>query len=214
VVAVTEVAVVRIRCQACQKMLRIADAHRGKTAKCPNCAQRFVVPEADEDEANEDVVGTYTTREERSAPTPPPPVLRPRVRYVDDDEDDDRPRRRRRRRRRGGGGSFFADWGVGKVLLTVAAGVWLMLIGLSFLQPAFAVILIGLGFLMVIAARIWMVVAAFSEDAGLGCLAIALPWYGLWAVEDRRPLILLAVGILFILSAVVVMVALHGLGVM
>jgi hypothetical protein len=206
--------VVRIRCQACQKALRVDDAHRGKTAKCPNCGQRFVIPEAHEDEANENVVSSYTMHEERTPPAPPPrPAIRPRVRRVDDDDDDDddRPRKRRRRRRRRRD-SFFAEWDVGKILLIAGAGVWLLLVGLSFLVHEFALVLLGLGFLLIIAARIWMIVAAFSEDAGMGCLVIALPWYGLWSLEDRRPLMLLGVGFLFLLSGIGVAVVCSALG--
>src|SRR5262249_55013275 len=116
-----------------------------------------------------------------------------------------------RRRRRGR--SFFSEWGGGKILLTVAAGVWLMLLGLSVPFPPFAFLLILLGFLMVIAARIWIIVAAFSEDAGMGCLVIALPWYGLWSLEDQRPLLLVGAGLLVIVSAVAVLFVDHLLGI-
>jgi hypothetical protein len=157
--------------------------------------------------AGEDAAGSYAMREERAA-SPPPPAPRRRARRVEDDEDHPRPRRRRRR-----GGSFFADWGVGKILLTVAGGVWLLLLGGAFLFPPCAIVLIVLGFLMAVAARIWMIVAAFGEDAGTGCLVVALPWYGLWSLEDQRPLLLLGAGLLFVVSGIGVLFVDHLLGV-
>ena len=87
-----------------------------------------------------------------------------------------------------------------------------MLVGLSFLSPLFALALMVLGFVLIIAARIWMIVSAFGEDAGMGCLVIFLPWYGLWSLEDRRPLMLLGVGFLFLLSGIGVAVVMHALG--
>jgi hypothetical protein len=220
-------------------MLRIDEAHRGKTVRCPNCSERFVLPREEEEQGNEEAVTSYTTAKEQ--PPPIPPRLAPRRRVVDededapprrrardeeepeeveplrrrrrDDEDDDAPRvRKRRRKKRRRIESSFAGLEWEKIALIALAGFWLLLTGAAFVFPPLAIGLFALGGLLATAARIWMIVAAFQEDSSTGCLVMFFPWYGFLNVEDRRPLLLFGVALLFIVTGVVVLVISHALG--
>jgi hypothetical protein len=174
--------------------------------KCPNCEQKFVVPLEEQEQDDPGVVGSYAVTEAPPAARPGPPPIPPRrrIRYEDDDRDDDverpRPRRRVRRRRRQEPSEWFGGWGWEKIALMVLAGVWLASVGVAFIVPPVALLIFAGGFVLLLCGRIWAIVAAFSEDSSTGCTVLLFPWYGLLNLEDRRPLLVMGVGVLFVLS--------------
>jgi hypothetical protein len=98
-------------------------------------------------------------------------------------------------------------------LLVGSVGVWLVLLGLALVHPGFAIGLLVGGVALVVIARIWATVAATSEGLGPGCLMMASPYYflfNMFNLEDRRPLFLFAVGILYLLTALAVMSFFYG----
>jgi predicted Zn finger-like uncharacterized protein len=210
----------RIQCPGCKAALRIDGSKRGRAVRCPKCDHRFKVPApADDDEPEElEVVEkpkkrlrSYGLRDEPDAPRPMPRYDR------DDEEDEDRPRIRRRRRGHGPQavglmGFLTAQWNLDKIVVVLSAGFWLLFTGLSLVFPLFLIGLFGIGLLMLLAARIWAIVAAFSEDSGAGCLTIVFPWYGLLGIEDRRPLFLFGVGLGYILTGIGIAAVLGAFG--
>ena len=199
----------RMRCPGCKRILRIDESSRGDVVACPKCRRRFAVPRfAEDDEPLEEQPAQYTIKEEPVTRPKLPPLLR-----EEDDEDDNRPvLRRRRRRAESGLPDFLGEWNFDKALLVGAVGVWFVLCGLALVHPGFLFGLIGGGILMLLVARIWSITVAFGEDSGTGCATLLFPWYGLFGLEDKRPLFLFAVGILYIATGVGVMALLQAVG--
>ena len=52
---------------------------------------------------------------------------------------------------------------------------------------------------MLTVSHVWAIVAAFGEGSESGCLTVVFPWYGLFGLEDKRPVFLFAVGIIYLL---------------
>lgn len=204
----------RMRCPSCKRILRIDESMRGDIIGCPKCARRFAVPRFAEDDEPLDEPAPYAVKDE---PLPPRPVPRPRA---DDDEgdegDEDRPVIRRRQRRREaptGLPDFLAQWNLDKVLLVGSVGVWFVLLGLALVEKGFAIGLFAGGVLLLFAARVWASAAAFNEGAGSGCLIMLSPWYflaNLFNLEDRRPLFLFGVGIVYLLTGLALLTIFYG----
>jgi predicted Zn finger-like uncharacterized protein len=212
----------RIRCPGCQVGLRIDDSKLGLAVRCPKCQHRFTLPPPEEAEHEEPVEShivekpkkpkpkSYELSDQEDAPRPTP-----RRRRRDEEQDESRPRIRKKRRAKqlvGLAGFLGAEWNLDKIVVVCSAGFWLLFAVLSLIHPMFVVGLFGIGFLMVIVARIWAIVAAFSEDVGAGCLTIFFPWYGLFGIEDRRPLFLVAVGLGYVLTGVGELVLANAMG--
>lgn len=135
------------------------------------------------------------------------PPKRRRPRYDPRDrEDPDRPRIRRRgrgkRQATGFVGFLQAEWNLDKIVVVLAVGLWLLFTGLAIVFLPFVLGLFAFGFLMTGIGRIWAIAAAFSEDATTGFLTLMFPWYGLFGIEDRRPIFLTCVGVLYILTGI------------
>ena len=77
-----------------------------------------------------------------------------------------------------------------------------MLLGLALMQNGSSIGLFAAGFVLVLLAHVWASLAA-SEEGGSGCLMLLSPWYylmTLFELEDRRPLFLFGVGIVYLLT--------------
>jgi predicted Zn finger-like uncharacterized protein len=216
----------KLRCPGCEAALRIDEAKRGRPVRCPKCDHRFTVPApppAEEDEETEELLvverpkkkkpKSYGLKDEPTAPRPMPRYDR------GNREDPERPRIRKKGRSKGQATGFIgfltADWNLDKIVVVLAVGLWLTFTGVSLVPFVFGFGLLGLfgvGLLMLSAGRIWAIIAAFSEDAGTGCLTLAFPWYGLFSIEDRRPLFLTGVGILYIVTGVGMAFLNEGMG--
>jgi predicted Zn finger-like uncharacterized protein len=143
-----------------------------------------------------------------------PRARRPIRRDEEDDEDRPRPIRRRRKKRRRDSGlpDVLSQWNFDKILFVAVIGVGLLLVGLTLVFPPFVIGLFGMGFLMLSVGRIWAIVAAFGEDSTTGCLTIMFPWYGLLNLEDRRPIFLVGMGILYIVAGIAILTILNASG--
>jgi hypothetical protein len=203
----------RMRCPGCKRILRIDESSRGDVIGCPKCARRFAVPRFAEDDEPLDEPAPYVVKDEPAPPRPSVPKLR------DDDEgDEDRPVIRRRRRRREaptGLPDFLAQWNLDKVLLVGSVGLWFVLLGLALVERGFAIGLFAGGLLLLFAARIWATAAAVNEGVGSGCFIMISPWFflaSLFNLEDRRPLFLFGVGILYLLTGLALLSIFYGKG--
>jgi len=211
----------RINCPECDTGLRVDDSKRGRLVRCPKCERKFTVPAPpvleDEEEPEELLVverpkqpKSYGLRDEEDAPRPMPRYNRR------SEEDPDRPRIRKRgggkRQATGFVGFLQADWNLDKIVVVISAGLWLMLTGLSIVFLPFVLGLFAFGFLMTGIGRIWAIAAAFGEDAGTGFLTILFPWYGLFGIEDRRPLFLTGVGVLYIATGIGIVAVFNAAG--
>ena len=70
------------------------------------------------------------------------------------------------------------------------------------MQNGFSIGLFAAGFVLMLMARVWASFAA-SEEGGSGCLILLSPYYflfNLFNLEDRRPLFLFGVGIVYMLT--------------
>ncbi len=188
----------RMRCPGCQRILQVEESSRGDTVRCPLCRRLFGVARRPEDDEPLDAAAPYQLKNEPDAPRPVPPP---------GEEDDDRPpiRRSRKRRRRKGEADlpdFLAQWNLDKILLVGSVGLWFVLLGLALMQNGFSIGLFAAGLVLVLLARVWASLAA-SEEGGSGCLMLLSPWYyliTLFELEDRRPLFLFGVGIVYLLT--------------
>ena len=216
----------KIKCPGCEAGLRVDESKRGRTVRCPKCEHRFTVPappppEDEEEEVELLVVEkpkpkkkrkSYGLKDEPEAPRPMPRYDR------DDEEDEDRPRIRRKRRGKtavGFAGFLTAEWNLDKIVVVLVAGFWLIFTGLSLVPVIFFLGLLGLfgfGSLMLAAARIWCIAAAFSEDSTTGCLTLFFPWYGMFNIEDRRPLFLFGMGFLYFLTGIGILFMYNAMG--
>lgn len=202
----------RMRCPGCKRILRVDESKRGGVIGCPKCRERFAVPRfAEDDEPVDEQPAEYTLKNEPDAPRPKPPPLE------EEDDEDDRPRYRRRGRRRraasdSGLPEFLTEWNLDKMLLVGSIGVGLVLFGAALVLPPLLFGLIGAAIVMMTVSRVWAIVAAFGEDTGTGCLTVVFPWYGLFGLEDKRPVFLFAVGIIYLLLAGAVLAILNATG--
>jgi hypothetical protein len=201
----------RMRCPGCQRVLRVDESKRGDVIGCPKCRERFAVPRfAEDDEPVDEQPAEYALKNEPDAPRPKPPPL-------EEEDEDDRPRYRRRGKRRraasdSGLPDFLTEWNLDKMLLVGSIGVGLVLFGAALVAPPLLFGLFGAACVMLTVSRVWAIVAAFGESSESGCLTVVFPWYGLFGLEDKRPVFLFAVGIIYLLLGAGVLTILSAAG--
>lgn len=194
---------IRVACPGCGRALAVPAARAGSLASCPVCRARFEIP-------------AEPIAEPPATPRPPTatraPLRRPehpehrsgataRIESDESDEWDEKPVRRRKAGRRRNSNRAPRAWylGFGGVLVCLGAFV-LVVLGLSLLQSAAALLLILASVAVFGVGNIWFLVIAFGENAQEGLLCLLVPGYAIYYTATRfgavwRPLSLYGIGL-------------------
>jgi hypothetical protein len=224
---------IQVKCPKCREVVRLDDDQAGGVGSCTECGQRFRVPtpkpaspirpkpaaararpEAEEpqDEDEDDVLAEL---DEEDGAAPARPKKRKARRPADDEdeeEEEDRPRRRRRRRVKRWSGELLPGVSMTMTAFLGLVLLWLVLAGVAFI-PVDAVsglallALVGLGLILIVVGRIWVLIMAFRDGAQTGMTCLLFPLYTLRFVAENQedagpPYLVFIIGVAMIVSAV------------
>jgi hypothetical protein len=144
---------IRLACPECSERLVLDDDAAGRLGECPECAAHFRIP------------GTKVPRNQKAL------SRRPVEDEEEEEEEEERPRRKKKRKR---GSNPLLAGNTFTMVLAGLGGLTLILVVLTFLVPAFAVVTIGIGWLVSFCGGIWILIRAFQESVvwGIGCLLV------------------------------------------
>jgi DNA-directed RNA polymerase subunit RPC12/RpoP len=126
---------------------------------------------------------------------------------AEDDEPRPRPRKKRRKRRRPRETSdFLANVNWFLVGLGGLAFIWIVSLGLAFAFPPFALVPMGLGWLLSMVGGVWFLIIAFQDDVTAGILCLLVPFYSVYYLitnfdSVKMPFFAQMLGLVMIMSS-------------
>ncbi len=197
-------------CPKCDKLFRLDDKLRGRTALCPICRTKFTLPSEEilEVEEFEEIVDDAITAT-KPVPRPRTPVRSgpPPAFHEDDIEEFPRKKKKKKKKRRRGL-SFLSGPMSFQKILSILGTVWLVTLVPGIVFGPLLLIHILVGAILLFVSNIMIIYVAFNEDLACGLMLLFVPFYSLYYIITRfdevaESLLLMAIGFGFVMGGTV-----------